>query len=146
MKTKLILIILTVGLSSLAAQTEERQRSQRPDPTQIFKAADTDNDGLLNLEELTALRANMAQERGGNRGGPNAEEGAPPPAERQGRQGGRGPRVMSSVEDMMARMDTDKDGKLSQKEFASANQRQGRGRGPGRGQGGGDGQRARQPE
>ncbi|MDA0349873.1 MAG: EF-hand domain-containing protein [Verrucomicrobia bacterium] len=48
--------------------------------------------------------------------------------------------------DMMARMDTDKDGKLSEKEFAAANQRPAEGRGPGQGKGGGEGQRARPPE
>jgi len=144
MKTTLVLIILTAGLSNLAAQTEEAQRPQRPDPAEIFKAADTDKDGFLNLKELIEYRANMPQGRGGNRARPNAEAGAPPArAEGQGGPGGRGGRQMPNAEEMLTSMDKNEDGKIAPDEFTMGNRR-GRG-GPG-GEGRGPGGRAQRPE
>jgi hypothetical protein len=144
MKTSIVLLILTAGLSSLAAQSEERQRPQRPNPAEIFKAADTNEDGFVDLKELTTFRATIPQGRGGNRRGANAENATPPPRpEGQTGPGARGGRQMPSAEDMLASMDKNEDGKLAPEEFTMENRR-GRG-GPG-GPGRGEGQRARSPE
>jgi hypothetical protein len=141
MKSTLVFLILTAAISSLAAQSEERQRPQRPDPAQIFKTADTDKDGFL---DLTAFQAKMPQGRGGNRGGPAGENATPPP-EGRGGPGGPGGRQMPTAEEMMASMDKNIDGKIAPDEFTMGNRR---GPGAGRGEGPGEGQkpRAKKPE
>ena len=145
MKTSLVLLILTAGLSSLAAQSEERQRPPRPNPAEVFKAADTNDDGFVDLKELTAFRDTIPQGRGGNRGGANAENATPPPRPegQGGPPGARGGRQLPSAEDMMVSMDKNEDGKLAPEEFTMGGRR-GRG-GPG-GPGRGEGQRANSPE
>jgi Ca2+-binding EF-hand superfamily protein len=143
MKNTLVLLILTAGISTLAAQTEDRQRPQRPDPKEIFKTADIDKDGFLDLKELTTFRDTMAQGRGGNRGGPNAGNDASPPREgANGGPGGQGRGQAVTPEEMMANMDKNKDGKIAPDEFTMGNRR-----GPGaEGQPGGKGARAKKPE
>lgn len=143
MKTTVVLVILTAGLSSLAAQDTDRkrpERPQRPDPARIFNQADLDQDGFLDLTELTALRDNMPTGRGGRNGGPRGENADTPPPEDQRDPGARRGRQMPSAEDMMAAMDKNKDGKLAPEEFTLGNRR-GRG-GPGEG----EGRRAKRPE
>ncbi|MDA9764463.1 hypothetical protein N9C83_03790 [Opitutales bacterium] len=149
MKTLLALLILTAGISSLAAQTQDRERPerpQRPDSAQVFKTADTNEDGFLDLKELTAFRENMPVGRGrGGRGGPpaaNADNNAPAPkpAEGQRERGGRG---MPTAEDMLAQMDKNEDGKIAPDEFTMGNRR---GRGGQGGPAGGEGRRSRPPE
>ena len=142
MKTKLVIFILTAGVSALSAQSEERQRPQRPDPAQIFKTADTNEDGFLDLKEMAAFRATMNQGRRGGQGGGNrpadAENDAPPP--REGGQGRQGGRQMPTAEEMLASMDKNEDGKVAPDEFTLDNRR---GRS---GPGGPGGNRAQRPE
>lgn len=143
MKTSIVLLILTAGISSLAAQDRERpERPQRPDPAQIFAQADTNEDGFLDLKEITAFRDNMPGRGRGGRGGPpaaNADNDAPAPQAGEG-QRGRGGRGMPTAEDMLAQMDKNEDGKIAPDEFTMGNRR---GRG---GPGGGEGRRARAPK
>ncbi len=146
MKTSIVLLILTAGISSLAAQDRERpERPQRPDPAQIFAQADTDESGFLDLEELTAFRENMPARGRGGRGGPpaasadDAENDAPPAQSSEG-QRGRGGRSMPTAEEMFAFMDKNEDGKIAPDEFTIGNRR---GRG---GPGAGEGRRAKAPE
>jgi hypothetical protein len=149
MKTKLVIFILTAGISALSAQSENRERGARPNPAAIFDRADANGDEFLDLKELTELRATIQQGPGGNRGRPNAgnqeetaDNAAPPPApaDDQRGPGGRGARQMPSAEEMLASMDKNEDGKIARDEFNMGNRR---GRG---GQGGGEGQRAKKPE
>lgn len=148
MKTKLVICLLAAGVTSLSAQTEERQRPQRPDPAKVFETADTNKDTFVDLEEFTAFRETMGRGPRGNRGpnaegrnaGDNAERARPPRGEGQGGPGPRGQRTPPTVEEMFATMDKNEDGKIAQDEFNMGNRQ---GRGPGaRGQGG----RAQKPE
>ncbi|MCB1122081.1 MAG: EF-hand domain-containing protein [Verrucomicrobiae bacterium] len=141
-----VFVLLTAGISTLAAQTEDRPRPQRPDPAEIFKTADLDKDGYLDVKEFTEFRAKMPQGRGGPRGGANAENDAPPPrGNEQAGPGGPRARQMPTAEEMFAMMDKDKDGKIAPDEFVLGNRR---GPGAGRGAGPGDGERprAKRPE
>jgi hypothetical protein len=106
METKLVISILAAGISTMSAQSEERQRGPRENPGAIFDRADANKDEFVDLKELTAFRASMQQGQRGNqgRGGPNADaqerpEGAPaarPPRGETGNsqspRGQRGPR------------------------------------------------------
>ena len=147
MKTSLVILILTAGIASLAAQDRERperpERPQRPDPPQIFASADTNEDGYLDLQEFTAFRENMPSPRGprGPRG-ESAENDAQPAPQTEGQRGrgGRGGRGMPSAEDMFGMLDKNEDGKIAPEEFTLGNRR---GRG---GPGGGEGRRARPPQ
>ena len=146
MKTSIVLLILTAGITSLAAQDRERperpERPQRPDPAQFFAQADTDKSGFLNLEEFTALRDKMPSRGRGGRGGPpaaNTNDNPPAPQAGEG-QRGRGGRGMPTAEEMFAQLDKNEDGKIAPDEFTMGNRR---GRG---GPGGGEGRRARAPK
>ena len=140
MKTKLIFVILTAGLTALSAQSEDRERGPRPDMDTIFANADANQDTVLDLKEFEAFRATMQHGPRGNRRGPNAENDSPSPRqEGQRGRGGRGGRPMPTAEEMFASLDKNEDGKIARDEFTLGNRR-------GRGPGGGQGERARGPE
>ena len=148
MKIQLVIFILTAGISTLAAQSQDRERGPRPDAGAIFDRADANGDSFVDLNELTEFRATMQRGPGGNRGRPTAEneeasaENAPPPppqGEGQRAPRGRGARQMPSAEEMLASMDKNEDGKIARDEFTMGNRR-------GRGPGGGQGERAKRPE
>ncbi len=84
--------------------------SGRPDAAEIFKQADGDSDGAIDVSEFKEAMKSMRQQSAATQGG-QPPAGGPPPG------GGSG---AAKAEEVFDEMDTDKDGKVSLEELLAA--------------------------
>lgn len=106
---------LVMALVGSATFAQAQQRGQRLSREDMIAKYDTDKDGKLSDTEKAAMKTEMGERRGGNKG-----------------QGGERP----DRAEMIAKYDTDKDGTLSETEKAAMKAEMGERRGGNKGQGG----------